>query len=31
MHAADAVRIGRLHPISPVEGNLGNHPRPLAL
>jgi hypothetical protein len=31
MHAPGAVRIGRLGPISPVEGNLGNDPWPLAL
>jgi hypothetical protein len=28
---AGAVQIGRLRPISPAEGNLGNYPWPLAL
>jgi len=31
MHTAGAFRIGRLRSIGSVEGNLGNHPWPLAL
>jgi hypothetical protein len=31
MHAAGAVQIGRLRPISPAEDDLGNYPWPLAL